>query len=66
MLVNGGMVNDRQLDLQSQTMGNLVQAAVHFDSALGFCRKSGYRPELAWTSYDYADALLKRNGPDDR
>ena len=33
---------------------------------LGFCRKAGYRPELAWTCCDYADMLLERNGNDDR
>ena len=25
-------------------------------------RLAGYRPELAWTCCDYADALLQRNG----
>ncbi len=33
----------------------------HFDDALAFCRKAGYRPELAWTCCDYADMLLERN-----
>ena len=31
-----------------------------------FCRKSGYKPELAWTLCDYAKALLDTGGPDDR
>ena len=66
MLVLGGMANDRLLGLLSQTMGNLDQAAVHFEDALAFCRKSGYRPELAWTCHDYADAVLQRNGDGDR
>ena len=56
---------DRLLGLLSQTMGNLDQAAAHFEDALAFCRKAGYRPELAWTCCDYADALLQRNGPED-
>ncbi len=34
--------------------------------ALAFCRKAGYRPELAWTCCDYADTLLQRNGSGDR
>ena len=51
---------DRLLGLLSQTMGNLDQAAGHFEEALSFCRKAGYRPELAWTCFDYADALLQR------
>jgi len=31
-----------------------------------FCRKAGYRPELAWTCCDYADTLLQRKEPGDR
>ena len=50
----------------SQTMGKMGQAAAHFEDALAFCRKAGYRPELAWTSCDYADTLLQRNEPGDR
>lgn len=42
-------------------MGHLDQAMTHFEDALAFCRKAGYRPELAWSLYDYADALLQRN-----
>ncbi|MCI0795115.1 MAG: hypothetical protein J4O03_16750, partial [Chloroflexi bacterium] len=49
---------DRLLGLLSQTMGNLGQAADHFEDALAFCRKAGYRPELAWSCCDYADCLL--------
>ena len=49
---------DRILGLLSQTMGNLDQAAGHFEEALTFCRKAGYHPELVWTYHDYADALL--------
>ena len=57
---------DRILGLLAQTMGNLDRAVEHFEDALAFCRKAGYRPELAWTCCDYADALRGRNGPDDR
>ena len=57
---------DRLLGLLSHTMGNLDQAAAHFEDALAFCRKAGYRPDLAWTCCDYADALLQRNNPGDR
>ena len=38
----------------------------HLEDALSFCRKAGYRPELAWTCCDYADTLLQRNEPGDR
>ena len=51
---------DRLLGLLLQTMGNLDQAESHFEDALTFCRKAGYRPELAWTCHDYADCLLRR------
>ena len=57
---------DRLLGLLCQTMGNLDQASDHFEDALAFCRKSGYRIELAWTCCDYADALLQLNQPGDR
>jgi len=49
---------DRLLGLLSKTMGKVEQAESHFEDAMGFCRKAGYRPELAWTCHDYAEALL--------
>ena len=52
---------DRLLGLLSQTMGNFDQAVGHFEDALAFCRKAGYRPELAWTCCDYADIDGARN-----
>ena len=36
------------------------------EDALDLCRRSGYRPEVAWTCCDYADTLLQRNEPGDR
>ncbi len=57
---------DRLLGLLSQTMGNADQAASHFQDSLSFCRKAGYRPELAWTCCDYADMLRERDGEGDR
>ena len=41
-------------------MAELLQAA------LAFCRKAGYRPELAWNCCDYADTLRERDGEGDR
>ena len=58
--------SDRLLGLLSQTMGDLDRATTHFEAALAFCRKAGYRPELAWTCCDYADALRERDGEGDR
>jgi len=55
-----GTVVDRVLGLLAHTMGNLDQAMSHFEDSLAFCRKAGYRPELAWTCCDYADTLLQR------
>ncbi len=47
-------------------MGNLDQGAARFEDALAFCRKAGYRPELAWTCHDYAETLLQRKEAGDR
>ena len=60
------LVFDRLLGLLAQTMGKPNQAAEHFEDALAFCRKAGYRPELAWTCCDYADVLRERDGDGDR
>ncbi len=57
---------DRLLGLLSHTMGTSALAAEHFEDALAFCRKAGYRPELAWSCCDYADTLRERNGEGDR
>jgi tetratricopeptide (TPR) repeat protein len=57
---------DRLLGLLAHTVANLDQAATHFEDAMAFCRKAGYRPELAWTCCDYADALRERGGPGDK
>ena len=40
---------DRVLGLLARTMENTAQAAAHFEDALAFCHRTGYRPELAWT-----------------
>ncbi len=56
---------DRLLGLLCQVMDNTAQAGAHFEDALVFCRKAGYRPELAWTCCDYADTLLARKGDGD-
>ena len=56
---------DRIMGLLTRTIGQLHSAADHFEEALSFCRKGGFRPELAWTCHDYADLLLQRNGPGD-
>ena len=57
---------DRLLGLLAHTTGQLDEAMAHFDDALAFCRRGGYRPELAWTCCDYADALRERGSDGDR
>jgi DNA-binding CsgD family transcriptional regulator/tetratricopeptide (TPR) repeat protein len=57
---------DHLLALTAQTMGNPDQAINHFDDALEFCRKASFRPEVAWTCFDYVGILLDRNGAGDR
>ena len=57
---------DRVLSLFAHTMGKLDDSAAHFEDALAFCRKAGYRPELAWSLCDYADTLRDRSGPGDQ
>ena len=66
-ILSAGLTSvDRVLGLLSTTTGNLDQAMAHFEDALTFCRKAGYRPELAWTCCDYSDTLLQRGGERDR
>ena len=64
--ISGVIGMDRLLGLLAHVMDKLDMANGHYEDALGFCRKGGYRPELAWTCCDYADTLLKRNGESDR
>jgi ATP/maltotriose-dependent transcriptional regulator MalT len=56
----GWICLDRLLGLLAHTMGDLDKAVEHFEDALAFCRRSGYRPELAWTCYDYANILYDK------
>ncbi len=37
----------------------------HFDDGLELCRRAGAKPELAWTCYDYAEALIGRDDSGD-
>ena len=56
----------RVLGILAHTMGSLDLAITHFEENLVFCRKAGYRPELAWTCCDYADTLRERGSEGDR
>ncbi len=66
MLLFPTIAGDRLLALLAQTMGNMDTSQSHFEDSLTFCRRAGYRPELAWSCCDYADALSQRNGEGDR
>ena len=64
-IVLGMPLVHRVLGLLAATLNRLSASAEHFEEALSFCSKAGYRPELAWTCCDYADTLLQRNNPGD-
>jgi DNA-binding SARP family transcriptional activator/tetratricopeptide (TPR) repeat protein len=49
---------DRILGLLAANCGRLDDAAGHFEHALAFCARAGYRPQYAWTAADYAEMLL--------
>jgi tetratricopeptide (TPR) repeat protein len=57
----GGMGSvDHLLGLLAVTLGRVDVALAHFEDALAFCGKAGYRPEYAHAACDYADCLLVR------
>ena len=55
----------RHLGIIAHAAGFEDKAVAHFEAALAFTRKAGYRAELAWTCCDYADLLRQRNGVGD-
>jgi predicted ATPase/DNA-binding CsgD family transcriptional regulator len=60
------IADDRLLGLLSAIQGRLDRAIAHFEDALAFCRQAGYRPELAWICYDYAEVLLQHDNAGNR
>ncbi len=65
LLILIGMAADRLLGLLSVVMGELDAACAHFEAALDFTQRAGYRPEYARTAIDYASALRDRARPRD-
>ena len=57
---------DRVRGLLAANIGQIEKGIVHFEDALAFCQKAGYRPEFGWTCFDYAETLLRHEKPDDR
>ena len=56
----GPMQGDRLLGLLAHTAGMTKQADKHFEAALKFSIKAGYRLEAVWTCHDYANTLVSR------
>ena len=56
---------DHLLGLLAHTAGMPAEATTHFEDALKFNGKAGYRLEEAWTCHDYAESLIDRGEPDD-
>lgn len=66
MVFPGTLCYDRLLGLLGVTIGEGEQWIAHFDDALDFCGTSGYDPEVAWTHYNYSEALLQFKGAGSR
>jgi DNA-binding CsgD family transcriptional regulator len=62
-MVRGIIGVDRLLGLLSGTLGQYDQAGAHFDDALVYCSRAGFRPEYAWTAFEYANALVQGKPP---
>jgi DNA-binding CsgD family transcriptional regulator len=58
IVLTPSLIADRLLGSLAHGAGQTTRAIDHFEDALGFCRRSGYRPEMAWTMYAYSKALL--------
>jgi tetratricopeptide (TPR) repeat protein len=65
MIAGDFISGDRLLALLAMTLGESEIAEDHFKAAIEFCARVGYRPELAWTKFDFAQMLQKRNDPGD-
>jgi tetratricopeptide (TPR) repeat protein len=59
-VMRGGLVisADRLRALLARAEGRSIRAIHHFRRAIRFCRK-GFRTELSWTLYDYAETLSR-------
>ncbi|MCH8109688.1 MAG: hypothetical protein IIB15_06120, partial [Chloroflexi bacterium] len=59
--VVGWISSDTLLGLLSVLMGDINQASGHFEDAIQFCQNAGYRPEVAWAQFHYAETLIGAN-----
>jgi hypothetical protein len=55
------MVLHSKRDGNVSLLSKVDDSAAHFEDALAFCGKAGYRPEPAWLPGSYADMLAERN-----
>ena len=58
MVVTPSLIADRLLGSLAHGASQTTRAIDHFEDALAFCRRGGYRPELAWTMFAYSKVLL--------
>ncbi|MBN1188804.1 MAG: AAA family ATPase [Dehalococcoidales bacterium] len=56
---------DRILGLLSLTSGEVDEAIVHFEDARSRCLKYSFIPQMGWSCYDFARALLLRGRQED-
>jgi hypothetical protein len=57
---------DHLIGVVAELSGDTIEAAGRYERAIQMLRDAGYRPELAWTCFDYTEMLLKRDDRDDR
>jgi DNA-binding CsgD family transcriptional regulator len=61
----GNVSVDRVLGLRARTLGLFAEAEDYLNKAISFCGGAGYRPEMAWTCYDFAGLLTARTDAPD-
>jgi hypothetical protein len=66
IVLTPSLIADRLLGSLAHGAGQIARAIDHFEDALAFCRRSGYRPEMAWTLYAYAKVSLDIRRSDHR
>lgn len=59
-MVRGIIQVERLLGLLAGNLGQPEQAGAHFDAALAFCSRAGFRPEYAWAAFEFADTLVQQ------
>ena len=64
-LIPVSVAGDRLLGLLAAGSGRPEAAKKHFEAALTFCDRNGYRSEYAWSVLDYADVLIEHGEPRD-